>query len=215
MVDFILHIPKTGGTYFSDILSKVPIKLFVSRTGTEYQRFLDSYSDDMVVMGHHIMNFHKEGSSYRYFTIIREPIQRAISEYHYIRTEKTHHLHKKSIELGIVNFNKKCRTDNIQSRLIIGDKDKPGEPYLGELTLDMALFHLNKFNYIGLFDYFEESVRTILDRIGINVDHTFESHVTFAEQRIKTFSESKIESIRRTCLIDIQLYEHICKTFIK
>jgi hypothetical protein len=90
-----LHIPKTGGSSFVIHLASQAADS-VRRVGIfEFMNFIDSMSDDTIITGHIPAFVMRQHSADRHlYTILRDPIRRAISTYRFILSLPSHRMHR-------------------------------------------------------------------------------------------------------------------------
>ena len=101
---YYLHIPKTGGTTFQEFLSSnfrdeaiCPAHLWHQLIALKPEQ-MGKYE---FIWGHFYGSFHRHTSrSIRYVTMLREPIERALSHYGHIMREPGHYLHARATQLG-------------------------------------------------------------------------------------------------------------------
>src|SRR3989442_9425283 len=126
-----LHVPKTAGTTLARILerqygARAILRLYQSSYGQELAAIPATQLELLrVVMGNFSFEPHQflAGPS-RYITILREPIDRVISHYYFVRRDPTHYLYETSQRLSLRDFVVACGRDepnNDQTRLLAGD----------------------------------------------------------------------------------------------
>ena len=225
MVYFVLHIAKTGGTALSETLAaSSEINFYTNRIGIPrdgYKEFYHKHKHEkkpIVLMGHHIMNCHKDIKVQpRYFTILRNPVERVVSEYYYVRHQKEHHLYKEANRHSLVHFTKQYRIDNAQSRSVLGHDDIIAEHYEGELNFQKILNCLSRFEVIGLQDKLQESINRIFKKMGVKdvPEHVSfkHGHTPFTNENIKKVPAKRIQEIKDLNKFDIMLYNHVSQRF--
>ena len=220
-VYFVLHIAKTAGTALSEVLGATPeVNFYSNRIGIPRDGYIEFYhkhkheNKPIVLMGHHIMNCHKDiNVEPRYFTILRSPVERVISEYYFIKSRESHHLYKEATEIPLMEFTKGHRMDNGQSRSIVGHDEIIAEHYGGELDFRRIFDSLPRFLFIGLQDKLQESVNKICERIGIkdvpeHVSFKY-GHTPFTDENKKHVSAEDLQEIENLNPFDIVLYEYV------
>jgi hypothetical protein len=134
-----LHIPKTAGTTLNSIIERQYAPPQIYALGEEVQKSLDSYrrmptaekQQHRLVTGHMGFGLHEDvpGPS-RYFTVLRQPLERCVSFYYFVQRLSNHYLHEhvydqswslaQFVESGVT-----IMMDNFQTRLLSGAWDKP------------------------------------------------------------------------------------------
>lgn len=216
-----VHIPKTGGTYITDKLQElssdydiINVREGDNQFGKLKEKIINSTNEKILVSAHRAWGLHEYFDNVEYFTILRHPIQRIISEYLYIRDKAPNHpMHKKAKHMDICEF-VNHRTDNEMTRILIGDK---GKMYEGNLTTNhtqIALHNL-QFYYESVFLFEEEKIFSMLHVFSHILDipsYEFHTYYNFVFSNHKTDSEKYIpsteemESIVKYNQADIDLY---------
>eukprot|EP01133_Synstelium_polycarpum_P007491 gene7491-8764_t len=131
------HIPKTGGTSLVELFRKNedPDK-FMQVVSHPHASSLDNVTKCDTIFGHMQYGLHyyyelkrpdripdrDDGmNKYSYMTMLREPVERVISHYYFLRDSKTHPLHSFSMVYNLTQWLDKTPIgDNEQTRRLIG-----------------------------------------------------------------------------------------------
>ena len=177
-----LHIPKNAGSSTHSILGKVyadheTANLFGSKdSDEEISAFISKEKCEKkgikLLKGHMPFGMHNyiEQSS-KYFTLIREPVGRLISQYNYIlrHDHNPHYTQIVNEKLSIADIIERGIVrgfDNAQCRFLTNQFDIPFNS-LPEDTLEVAANNLNKhFLFSGLTDRFDLSMLILSKLLG-------------------------------------------------
>jgi hypothetical protein len=230
-----LHLPKTGG---------MTLKSALRYRYRSQAVFLEELSDPMggvakvpdedlrrarVVMGHLHYGVHRYiPQECEYITVLREPVKRVPSMYHYARRKQTHRLHDQLIQSGI-GLDEFVRTatdpglDNLYTRMVSGTKpgrmaSAPGgktrwvAPELDREDLEQAKRNLDRFRVVGLTERFDETFILIRRALGWKLP-MYETHNVKQGPRSEPPSFETIELIRQRNQLDLELYAHAKELF--
>jgi hypothetical protein len=143
-----LHIPKTAGLSLVEALSKNSHSNDFKKGHFKLQRYFDSFNDTYDL------------SEYFIFSIFRNPFERSVSAFNYLKQGGLNDFDKKARDkLGMQNLSfkefvlKYFRKDLHQQHFI------PQVDFIGQ--------HFNMVNFIGKFENLQEDFNTICDKIGI------------------------------------------------
>jgi len=141
------------------------------------------------------------------FTIIRHPLNRQISLYHYIRQHSDHHYHYIALKLPLVEFFKIDRTRHLNNRYI---------QHFGELTteevkenpkqsLATAIKNIKLFQLIGSQEKLKQSMELLKDMVK------WRGKISLEKINLGHYKEPS-ELIQKTICaenqLDIELYEN-------
>lgn len=175
-----IHIPKAAGTTFYQVLDcqyKAQHMLHI-KGGQDRKGSIDAFrklSEEKrarlrCIRGHVPFGLHQWLSQpATYITILRNPIQRVVSYYYFVRNTPRHHFHREVIErnLSLEDFVRKMvdiNENNLQTRWISGwvDFDASLMPPYEDLpahALELAKENIkNHFVVCGLTERFDESL---------------------------------------------------------
>ena len=211
-----LHIPKTAGTTLNRIIEwqYSPFEIFtmdpyrIRATPERFKSLPEGRRRRLrVVRGHMFYGIHEclpQGGTY--FTMLRDPVARALSAYYFILRRPLNPLHRKvkkerlSIEDCIRLFPQR---HNLQCRLIAGVKDACSRG--DERLLDMAKEHLTKsFSAVGICERFEESLMLMATTFDWEIP--FYRNCKVSKTRPQT-NPGTVEMIRDHNRLDVELYE--------
>jgi len=174
-----IHIPKAAGTTFYQVLNHQYKAQHIQyiKEGMSKQRSIDAFrklpeekkTRLRCIRGHMPFGLHQWlPKPATYITILRNPVNRVLSQYYYIRRTPVHPLHSELIEKNVsleayVRMMSDINTTNLQTRWLAGyvDFDSVMPPYedLPADALDLAKENIeNFFSVCGLTERFDESL---------------------------------------------------------
>ena len=172
------HIPKTAGTTMMHILKQNYNSGFyrVLNQGN-YRDWLreplSTRKATTCLQGHFTYGVHKPPSGpYQYITFLRDPIERVISFYYYIRDKNNHRLSKlfnKTSLATIIESRRYAATSNDMTRFIAGRNDIGINRPVGKMSprdLVLAKEHLYQFAAIGFVETFDEDLESFATQFG-------------------------------------------------
>lgn len=173
-----LHIPKTAGTTVMTVLEREYGSRFLRlanrggwrRFGSLPERSRRRYR---CIMGHMPWGLDAEipGPAI-YATMLREPVDRVVSLWRYIRTKENHAHYSEARDRSLMEF-VLARTiadvDNGMVRFLSGRLEVGGRPAGTPATwadLGRAMAHLDKFAAVGFVSQFDKSIAGMAARFG-------------------------------------------------
>ncbi len=165
-----LHIGRTAGTTLSSIVSRqFPAAYRYSFDSADMQRSIETFASlplqerakIRLLSGHFPYGLHElvPGPA-TYITMLRDPVDRILSIYSYMKIRKDHRLHSQVHSLSLKEFLRSRLTtevDNGQVRSIANALDIPYGA-LNPDTLTLAQQHLDSFAVCGLTEHFDETI---------------------------------------------------------
>jgi len=169
----------------------------------------------------------------KYFTFVRDPVTRIISLYNYINKTKDLDLHKlipsnerENIIDFIENIDKysPLHGNNGQTKMIAGmDFCFPDKNNLWDKKIKNQLVNLNNvyeqamdniekhFFFIGITEYFDESLILLKKYLGWNYIYYIPRNVT--NTKVKNFDDKIINKIKEKNKLDAKLYIYMKEKF--
>ncbi|MFC3886618.1 sulfotransferase family 2 domain-containing protein [Bacillus songklensis] len=213
-----LHMPKTGGTTLKKIIKKnygkrKSVDVYVDREKLSYvltnlsKRNIDCIQGHMPFGVHQFFN--QPGS---YVTMLRDPVDRVLSDYYFIRSLPSHNLHSKVIKMSLEEYQKDPVNSNLQTHYILGEKF--GEMLTKE-DLEKAKSNLiHHFSVAGITERFDESISLMKKYWGWNNISYTKANVTKGRLSKEEISRGIIDQIETNNVFDIELY-HFAKELLE
>lgn len=223
---FFLHIPKTAGTTLNSILDHnfAPESILNVYTDQEKERLRETTYEELaqfqLIRGHvFIANFEDilDGPvPMRVFTFLRDPIDRVISEFYFLKAWPKSHLYR------FLNENDISLAEYVESdhpRLAVRGQNIMVNSLSGvgidsmEDRLEMAWHHLKtRFACFGILEQFDASLMLLKKELGL-------TNIFYERQNVRTHkvhrpvSPQTVQMIQDHNQADIQLYERACVEF--
>ncbi|MFL6353027.1 MAG: sulfotransferase family 2 domain-containing protein [Bryobacteraceae bacterium] len=222
-----MHIPKTAGTAFREAMignykhSQVayvyphPPGFLVSNLGLLP---LEQRARFRLVMGHFQYGIHEFlPQEYTYVTIVRDPVERVISHYNYLRQTQPDIVSEGGSTLSLPEMLEGQRTaniDNLMVRCFSGlDKNDVRPGHLDQGAYDLAIDHLRtKFKFVGYQDRADEAYTALQKQFNWK-DRGSLAVVNQGERSSATVDEATRRIIERFNKWDCRLYSKIRELF--
>ncbi len=225
-----LHIPKTAGTAL-----QVMIRQQFRQSGIyeldnkDARRSMDIFKGMAdrdkkkfrAVVGHMWFGLHESmPKPCTYITLLREPIDRVVSHYYYVRRMSAHYLHQEVISrnLSLKDYlEQKLSTElnNGQTRLLSGEMDENRYPFgtCPRELLDRAKNNLKEhFSVVGIQERYTDTLRLLEKVFGWKISY-FHKNVTSNRPALEDIPRRTIEVIRKYNQLDIELYVYAREIF--
>jgi hypothetical protein len=223
-----LHIPRTAGTTLNRIIDRHYRKDFIYTLwidgSLDVFKELNSTrrSEIRVLRGHAGFGLHKfvPGTA-AYFTILRNPIERAISYYYFIRRTPHHYCYdlatSDDMDLkGFLESKADPMADNAQTRLIAG-LETGQEIGFGECTeelLEAAKRNLREnISVVGLTEEFDTTLLLLRKAFGWQRLFYARQNVSVNRPPKRALSQATLHAITDTNTLDLKLYQYAQELF--
>lgn len=220
-----LHIPKTGGRSLQNILlRKYSSDEVITDAHTKLNE-ISEWPDDRkrqirYLQGHFVYGAHKIlPQECRYITTLRDPIDRVISHYYFLKRSPSHPLHDTIVQQNLsledyVTSGICDEVSNDQVRLVAGvERTSPVD--LDEM-LKMAKDNIdNKFLVVGLLENFNETLVLLKRRLGLrNIFYGIRNQ-TIGRPLKEQIPERILHLITELNYADIALYSYAKENLAK
>jgi hypothetical protein len=213
-----LHIPKTGGRSLQDILlrqfadgnsvTNAHERLAEIRVWPEQRK-----RDVRYIQGHFVYGVHEIlPQESTYIAMLRDPIDRVISHYYYIKGYRKHPLNRiieeKDLDLeGYVTSGICSEVRNDQTRMIAGIAQN-AEIEMGEM-LRIAKENIDrKFMLVGLVERFDEVLVLLKRYLGLRSIYYGIRNQNYGRPLKEQIPERTLEIIREYNRADVELYAY-------
>lgn len=226
MALIFLHIPKAAGSTLQAIIERQyhPESVYTI-DGTRVRESIETFKQlsEAQRVGIRVLQGHMSFGLHRYLpqptvyiTLLREPVERILSHYHYVLSQPSHYLHQQVVGAGMslkdyVSSGISLELDNGQTRILSGVEELEASAGFGSCSSDMlaeAKRNLGKhFAVVGLSERFDESLLLLRRAFGWR-------HVYYTRQNVGTVGSSSAEldcetrgALKRWNELDSELYE--------
>lgn len=223
-----LHIPKTAGTTLHDIIDRqyissemhtmrlqVPesIKQFLALSEAERGQF-------KMIRGHMGYGLHKfVPRPCQYFTMLRDPVERVISTYYFIKRTPSHFFYnifkEENLTLkGYVESGYSNMMDNGQTRMLAGGDGNILEGKCTQSMFEQAKENLRcSFVVVGLTEHFDESLLLLQHQFGWYKPFYMRKNVSPQRLQQVALAPDALEAILAMNQYDTALYAYAQSLF--
>jgi hypothetical protein len=228
---FFTHIRKTAGTSIKKSVLKPYLADLdggakVARP-TGYRAALTTRGAFDLIQGHFPYGIHKLyfSNQPRYFVMLRDPIDRAISLYYFIiscsSSSYTHPQLNDAKQNSLTEFYEIPRYQNVQTRFVAGmgweyaGRYLSFENWLGKRALCRAKNNLrHRYEAFGLQSRFRDTVRLFASRLAVEAQLPNKRHKKTSDRPSSSdLPESTISHLREKNSLDMALYRYAKNQF--
>jgi len=218
-----IHVPKAAGTTFSDIIEQnypaqevLTILHQPGRTIEDFMRLpIEERKRPRVIKGHFPFGLHEHvPRPCTYITILRDPVERILSHYHYVLRTPEHYLYDKvaGSKMSLAEYAGNPVTtelDNGQVRMISGCGRFVPIDQCGEQHLQQAKDNLERhFLFAGLAERFDESLLVLKRLLEWKQPFYTRKNVT-DHPNASAVDRNVVQTIREKNQLDVELYAFV------
>ncbi len=164
-----------------------------------------------LIKGHYRFGLHESlPQPARYVTMLRDPVERVISHYAYMRETPRHPLHelaRRENLAGYVDSGASRELDNGQVRLISGWEKRYAFGECPPQMLDEARRNIQRsFTAVGIVELFDPSLVLMKRALGWRDIRYLRRNVTRRRPRREEFSGAELAAVENRNALDLELY---------
>ena len=204
-----IHIPKTGGTTINAAMNN---SYWQTEPNFNYRHILkDRKSNSGDIFNPNNIDQYKE---YDIFMMLRSPIDRVTSEYHFIRERKEFIDLLKNKPINFKSYIKNRQTQNGVTNFLVGRRMYDLHA-ANDSDLENVLEVIDELPiHVGIFEEFATSMKYFSDKTGIKWKKNIEvKRMTFKRPLVDELSEELKDLILENNQLDQKLYEHCLLKF--
>lgn len=214
-----VHVPKTAGTTIRAIIAgeySDPTKVLLGPGTGDQLHAIGAMSPEErneieIIAGHVPHGFPNLADDPRYCTLLREPIDRVVSFYYYVRREPEHYLYEYTEVAGhtlreVIEARVTPMMDNFQTRLISGVWNAVPFGEMTEEFLERAKANLATYDVVGLQERFDESLLLLAETFGWSTPYYSSRNVSEGRPRIDQLDAATRKLVADANVLDMELY---------
>ncbi len=206
-----LHMPKCAGRSIKEFL-KQNSKNYLEMNNMPFLAKMtdEELSQHDVIGGHISFEYLKRLNDYKFVTWLRDPLERTISQYNHFMTDKTSVPEAGLLKAHKLSFRDFVTTSNPNLALWVNIYtvqlgDDGGVIYNIREYLKRAIEHLNRIDFIGLFENMDKSFKNFKEKFGLKgeletVGKTPDAH------KVAELSDEDVRIAKRWLAPDYMLY---------
>ena len=220
---FFTHVPKTAGTSMKERVFENWIQKHDAKKAScrGYGHLLRTQPRFGLLEGHYACGVHRlvwHVEKPRYFVMLRDPVDRLVSHYHFIRTcNNPWYRHPKLDEVrehDLVSFYRAPARQNVLTRYVAGIGWEWAGRHLslggwpGRKCLQRAKSNLrDRYEAFGLRERFDVSARPFARHLRVPVAEVSErAKETSDRPTVSELPESTVQELRELNALDVKLY---------
>lgn len=213
-----LHLPKAAGSTLNRVIAQqyAPAEIYKTAgkplpvIGSELVAELQV----RLIAGHIGFGVHSFLTRpFTYITVLRDPVERMLSHYHFARKLTTHPLHAEIVN-GLSLGAAARRLANLQTRYLADESVRGTSETAGRDALESAKENVSRhFAVAGLAERFEETLLLLGRNLGWKIRPVANSNVTRGRPKRRAHSDEELQSIREMNALDCELYDWVRSRF--
>ncbi|MBD3196112.1 MAG: hypothetical protein GF317_13725 [Candidatus Lokiarchaeota archaeon] len=170
-----------------------------------YQAYL-MYKQKSYIRGHFTFSdkvYEKFKDRYIFITILRDPVDKWLSNYFYRKNRNSNHWKIKTDLDSYINSELSIVHGYDYSKYLGGVNEKNN--YNNELQIERAKQNLDKFQIVGFLDYLDHFIKkfNLITNVNLNIPH-----INVSRKGRENISEDHIAKIKLLCKTDIEIYDY-------
>ncbi len=208
--NIFIHIPKTGGTTINCVMNKTE---WQTKPDFNYRHIIyetkRSNSKDIF----NPINYDKY-EHYNIFMLLRNPIDRLISEYYFIKDRQEFLSLIKPVPRNLKEYINNRQTHNYMIGFLLG-KRMYDEDYVNEDDLELVINTINNLKInVGIFEAYAQSLSYFSSITGIKWPKNIDiKRITLNRPKLENISEEIRALIKKNNELDFKLYEYCFNKF--
>lgn len=219
-----IHIPRTGGVTLDTILERHynlarMFSLYNEQQVEEFRQLSDERKQKIEFLNGHFMScgiHEKLPNSCNYITLLRNPLERVVSEYYFIKRSPHVYLHERvtSENMSLKDFvssEMTIETNNGQTRLIAGLKTSPGIG-IGKCPPEMLKLAKNNidrhFAVLGFTEEFDKTLILLKRALGLRETFYVKRNQTKNRKAVDDLPQETLKLIEKYNELDLELYNY-------
>lgn len=215
-----IHIPKTGGSTLQGIINRQYKKheIFNVRNDRETKNYIELSTQQKkqikILKGHMAFGHHKSfpaPENVSYFTMLRDPVKRVISNYYFILERPNHRLYK---ELASNNYSLAdyvtsgvaLNTENAQIRLLSNNIYTPHNECTTQMLENVKSNIETSFSVVGINEMYDETIVMLQKYYNWKLPYYTRKNITKNKPKITEIDDATLKIISDYNKLDHELY---------
>lgn len=210
-----LHLPKAAGSTLNRVIAQQYAPEQIYKLGEKPPAVVAQELAEpgragvRLLSGHVNFGIHSAvPGEFTYITVIRDPVERLLSHFHFARLLPQHRLHDDIVAGRLTLRDLARQLANLQTRYLASEAARGTAETADAATLASAKENLNRhFSVVGLAERFDESLILMQRKLGWNVRPVRDSNVTRGRPKRASHSEDDLHAIREANPLDCELHD--------